>query len=252
MLFNPFEPPAPPATGMAEQDTQIDLGPLPFDTYAPPAPTHDPHLTPEPALTMPAKPSTTRRPTTRPTTRKSTKHPDGRPTPRDPTSQQRLEPTRSPHNEPRTPPSNSTTTSAPSTPRPSLQRPPAPRADLPSTTLSLGSGRSGSISVNISPGTGTWSATGTDRINVDADGSFTINAPRAEPGCPGSARTESGTITITWRGTNAGDGITTKGTSTASGTLPLTVSWDIAKDKGTWVVSPSTTGGGYWSNCSPH
>ncbi|MFI7643419.1 hypothetical protein [Nonomuraea sp. NPDC049400] len=125
-------------------------------------------------------------------------------------------------------------------------RPPAPAARLSDSSISLGTSRSGSFSVNISPGSGTWVATDTSHIEVSPNGSFTVNAPRSEPGCAGTSRTASETITISWNGTNSADG-----TTTARGTLTLTVSWEITQDKGYWVTSSTVTGGGYWSNCSP-
>ncbi|MEV1174927.1 hypothetical protein [Nonomuraea sp. NPDC049784] len=90
------------------------------------------------------------------------------------------------------------------------------------------------------------SATGTHDITVAGD-TLTVDAPAPTPGCLGPARTDSGTLTITWTGINRGDGNTTSGTTTGGGTLTTTVTWTVVDDEGDIVVEPSD--GSYSSNC---
>ncbi|MGW5687219.1 MFS transporter [Nonomuraea sp. NPDC003754] len=125
-----------------------------------------------------------------------------------------------------------------------LPAPPPPQASA-SGGGSLGSGRSGNISVTISPGTGTWSASGSGPISVSGN-TFTVSTPVSKPGC-GGPTTESGTITISWQASNTGDGTSTSGTTSESGTLSLPVSWTVEADKGYQYETPSGT---KWSNCN--
>ncbi|MFD0479907.1 hypothetical protein ACFQ0B_76035 [Nonomuraea thailandensis] len=126
-----------------------------------------------------------------------------------------------------------------------------PTASLSPSSLSLGSGRSGSFALLCSTGTcSITSASGTNGIAVSAT-RISVSAPASRPGC--TTVTESGTATIVWSGTTTGDGRTTDGTTTASGTLTLTISWTVKADKGDWIPTGSVTHGGdrqgHWSNC---
>ncbi|MEV4115979.1 hypothetical protein [Nonomuraea sp. NPDC049695] len=244
LLFNPFGPRLAPTTNAAQHNPQVNLGPLPFDTSAPPIPTGQPRPTLEPVTTSSASPRTA---TTKPATRRPTTRPSSKPTltpvTDDRTIVQQIGPSHGPITGPYPSPSASSSATASATSTPDVPQPLAPTASLSTSLLALGTSRSGSFNVSISPGSGTWSATDTGSIDVDADGSFTVDAPRSEAGCPGASRTAAETVTISWHGNN--------GATTASGTLTLTVSWEITKDKGDWIHSPNAPGGGYWSNCTP-
>ncbi|GAA2702383.1 hypothetical protein GCM10010412_100410 [Nonomuraea recticatena] len=247
LLFNPFGSQQAPTSTAAQLDPQIDLGPLPFDSFAPPVPTGEvaqPRLTPLPS-SSPSPPAVPAQQARRHPTAKPSIKPTRKDAPDDLNVVQPIGPSHGPFARSDT---HSSSRSSATTPPPAstsvLPRPPS--ASLSASSIHLGTDRSGSFNVSISPGSGTWSASGNSHINVDTNGSFTVDAPQSEPGCLSASRTASGIITVSWRGTNTGSGSTTD----ASGTLTLTVSWTIAKDRGYWVSSP-TTGGGYWSNCSP-
>ncbi|GAA0912065.1 hypothetical protein [Nonomuraea longicatena] len=132
---------------------------------------------------------------------------------------------------------------------PPLPKPPPPTARLSSSSASLGSGRSGSLSLDCTGSCQITSASGSNGISVSGS-SYSVSAPTSRPGCPGPDSTESGTISVSWSGTTTGNGTTTEGTATGGGTLTMSVSWTVARDKGTYV--PDMNGGGYWSNCGPN
>ncbi|MFG1943350.1 hypothetical protein [Nonomuraea sp. NPDC048826] len=130
-----------------------------------------------------------------------------------------------------------------------LPEPAAPSARLSPAGISLGQLRTGSFTLKISPGRGrVIAASASDEIIVEGT-RFTVAAPLSRPGC--SPSNGAGTITLTWRATHTGDGRTSSGTTTASGTATLRVSWTVAADKGTWMPTGSyvNDGQGHWSNC---
>ncbi|MEV4841026.1 hypothetical protein AB0K05_41450 [Nonomuraea sp. NPDC049486] len=132
-----------------------------------------------------------------------------------------------------------------------LPKPAAPSARVFPTGISLGAARTGSFTIEFSPGSGrVVSASASDGMVVDGT-RFIVSAPQAKPGC--SSSRGAGTITLTWRATNTGDGRISAGTTTASGTATVHVSWTIAADKGIWIPTGNHVGDGqgHWSNC-PH
>ncbi|MEU4576134.1 sigma factor-like helix-turn-helix DNA-binding protein [Nonomuraea sp. NPDC023979] len=229
-----------------------DVITLPADPAEP-----DPFLqeppSPDPTSTPPRTTDPTR-PTSKPTSRRATKKNSDRPSTKAPaTHPASSRPVRndSPHDPPAQPSKPATKPSASSTTRSAAQlpRPAAPSAKVSPSSISLGSARSGSFSLSVSPGSGrVLSATSSNGIQVSGS-RFTVSAPQSKPGC--SPSTESGTITLTWSGSNTGDGRTTAGTTDAGGSLSVNVSWTVEADKGIWLSSGPVTNGsrGYWSNC---
>lgn len=129
-------------------------------------------------------------------------------------------------------------------PKPALPKPPPPTASV-SGGGSLGTGRSGSFSLSVSPGSGNITgASASSGISVSGS-SFTITDPTDRPGCTDAEK--SGTITVSWSGSNSGDGTSTEGTTSGSGTLTVSVAWVVKADKGYQVQGPNGTS--YWSNC---
>ncbi|WP_157246200.1 RNA polymerase sigma factor [Nonomuraea typhae] len=185
------------------------------------------------------QPSSTRKPTTKAEDDDGPREPTGRPTTREPVK----EPTRQPERD-----SEKQMKTTQPLAKQALPKPPAPTARLSSASASLGSGRSGSLALDCDGTCQVTSASGSPGISV-AGTTYTVEAPESRPGCPGPPTGESGTVTVSWSGTKTGDGTTTEGTTTGGGTLTLSVSWTVSKDKGTFV--PDMKGGGYWSNCSP-
>ncbi|MFI6292003.1 hypothetical protein ACIBEJ_10495 [Nonomuraea sp. NPDC050790] len=189
-------------------------------------------------------------------TRSSDDSPDP---PREPTTSPTRQPTKQPTKSPTKQPSKQPTkapdrgsakeSAQPMAKKVELPKPPPPSARLSSSSASLGSGRSGSFALDCDGSCKITSASGSNGISVSGS-SYTVGAPASRPGCPGAPTSESGTITVSWSGTRTGDGSSTAGTTSGSGTLTMSVSWTVAKDKGTFV--PDMKGGGYWSNCSPN
>ncbi|MFI6534349.1 PT domain-containing protein [Nonomuraea sp. NPDC050547] len=217
-----------------------------------------PGRTPPPTTsptTNPAEPrdGTTKKPSD---TRSSDDSPDP---PREPTTAPTRQPTRQPTKQPAKQPTKQPTkapdrgpakeSAEPMAKKVELPKPPPPSARLSNASASLGSGRMGSFSLDCEGSCQITSASGSNGISVSGS-SYTVSAPTSRPGCPGAPTTESGTITVSWSGTRSGDGTTTAGTTSGDGTLTMSVSWTVAKDKGTFV--PDMKGGGYWSNCSPN
>lgn len=235
-----------------EADPQVEVPPEDVTTLQPedtPGQRDDTGVPPDgsPTSTPPdARPTRTAPPTSKP----ATSRPTAKPTPSDPGGRKdTAEPKR--NQDPPDPPKQPT--SAPPTKpvakKVELPKPQPPTASLSSSSADLGSGRSGSFSLSCTGSCQVTSASGSNGINVSGT-SYSVDAPPSKPGCPGPATRESGTITVSWSGTATGDGSTTEGTSNGGGTLTLSVSWSVAKDKGVFV--PDMKGGGYWSNCSPN
>ncbi|MFI6603788.1 hypothetical protein ACIBHX_46795 [Nonomuraea sp. NPDC050536] len=114
-----------------------------------------------------------------------------------------------------------------------LPKPATPEASLSPSRLDLGSSRSGSFSLDC-PGAScqVTSASGADGISVSGT-SVSVSAKAPAPDC--HYVVQQGTVTVSWAGTATGDGKTTQGTTSGSGTLTLTVSYK--------AVDPAT--GGY-------
>ncbi|MGI5274156.1 RNA polymerase sigma factor [Nonomuraea sp. CA-218870] len=130
-----------------------------------------------------------------------------------------------------------------------LPEPAAPSARVSPAGISLGQLRTGSFTLKISPGRGrVVSTSASDGIVVDGT-RFTVAAPLSRPGC--SPSNGAGTIMLTWRATNTGDGRTSAGATTTSGTVTIRVSWTVVADKGTWMPTGRyvNDGQGHWSNC---
>lgn len=193
----------------------------------------------------------TGKPTSRPTTKPASKTQTPKPTAGGPSEppHQGDKPTTKPSTKPTAKPT--ATTSADPTKAPPTTKPPLPKPAAPTASVSgggtLGTGRSGSFSLSVSPGTGSITgASGSTGISVSGS-SFTVTAPASYPGCDGP-KTGSGTITVSWAGTNTGDGVATEGTTSGGGSLTLSVSWTVKEDKG-YLVGDGH-GGEYYSNCS--
>ncbi|MFG3440678.1 hypothetical protein ACGF0J_25770 [Nonomuraea sp. NPDC047897] len=135
-------------------------------------------------------------------------------------------------------------------PRPTRQALPRPRppvASLASGTIRLGARRTGTFALACRGGTcRITSVRGSSGIVVSGR-VFRVKAPAARPGCAGPAVRRTGTILVRWTGVARGDGRTTAGTATGGGTLRLRVTWTIARDPGTYMLSEE--GGGTWTNC---
>lgn len=234
-LLHPFTPEPVSTRAATSSTTPFDLGPLPFDT-PPPATTS--------ALEAPATSighSSDRRLRDPITKHRPSSTPDASPTnakgpakavvtPRTSSS-----PTNGHHSVrtwPQTP-----------SPRSTLPAPPRPAARLVPASIALGAARSGTVTVDMWPGYGTWSAEQGEHVTLQSDGTVIVDAPRTRKGCPGQVRTTSETLTVSWRATAHGDGITSTGATHASGTLRLTVSWT--------TVSGNSNGDGYRSRCDP-
>ncbi|MFI7440313.1 hypothetical protein [Nonomuraea indica] len=135
-------------------------------------------------------------------------------------------------------------------PRPTRQALPRPRppvASLSQAAVRLGSRRTGTFALACRGGScRVTSARGSSGIVVSGR-TFRVKAPAALPGCAGPAVTRTGTILVRWTGVARGDGRATAGTATGGGTLRLRVTWTIARDPGTYMLSDE--GGGTWTNC---
>lgn len=130
-----------------------------------------------------------------------------------------------------------------------LPKPAAPSVRVVPANISLGSLRTGSFTLKVSRGSARIvDAFASEGIVVDGT-RFIVSAPLAKPGC--SSSSASGTITLTWRATNTGDGRTSAGTTTATGSATIHVSWTIEADKGIWMPTGQHMGSGqgHWSNC---
>ncbi|MFG1707883.1 RNA polymerase sigma factor [Nonomuraea sp. M3C6] len=125
-----------------------------------------------------------------------------------------------------------------------LPKPAPPVAKVSPSSLSLGSGRTGSFSLSCTGRCEITSATGTDGIAVSGT-SFRVSAPVSRSGC--AARVERGKITVRWAGKATGDGARTGGTTLGKGTLTMSVAWTVAADRGARMLDAQR--GVYWSNC---
>ncbi|GGO81353.1 hypothetical protein [Nonomuraea cavernae] len=208
----------------------------------------------DPVLQEPPSLAPTQTPTSRPATSRTATKPSTHPTVQMAgTPSARIRPSKTggpttptgPHDPPRQP----TTKPSASTTKSQLPQPAAPSARVSPASLNLGSGRTGSVSLDVSPGTGqVVSASGSSGISINGT-RITVSAPREKPGC--ARFTESGTVTLTWSGTSTGDGRITAGTTTGVGTLTVTVTWTVEADQGYWISSGPVYSDrqGHWSNC---
>ncbi|KAB8186249.1 hypothetical protein FH608_046860 [Nonomuraea phyllanthi] len=114
-----------------------------------------------------------------------------------------------------------------------LPEPAPPVARLSPASVSLGSGRTGTISLSCTGKCEITSATGTNGITVSGT-AFTVRAPLSR--CAARPSVERGRITVRWSGRTAGDGKTTGGTSAGHGTLTMKVSWTVAAKDGVRVL----------------
>ncbi|MEV0151888.1 MULTISPECIES: hypothetical protein [unclassified Nonomuraea] len=244
--FSALRPERPTTVTQAAAPRPIETITL-ITTEPPPDPALEEPPTLAPTSTAPS-PRRAIAPTTRPVRKASTHAPSPRPTKKAPTVTASVRPLKT--SGPDEPPRQTTRPRSSSSAK-TLPKPAAPAAAVSPSSVSLGSGRSGSIELSVSPGTGEIvSASGSNGIEVSGT-RFTVSAPEEKPGC--STTTESGTITITWRGTNTGDGRTTTGTTTGGGTLSVSVTWTVQPDKGYWQPTGSVghvgSKDGFWSNC---
>lgn len=131
--------------------------------------------------------------------------------------------------------------------RQALPRPRPPVASLSPASVRLGSRRTGTFALACRGGAcRVTSVRGSSGIVVSGR-TFRVKAPAARPDCAGPAVTRTGTVLVRWTGLARGDGRTTAGTTTGGGTLRLRVTWTIARDPGTYVLTDE--GGGTWTNC---
>ncbi|MGI5288389.1 RNA polymerase sigma factor [Nonomuraea polychroma] len=126
-----------------------------------------------------------------------------------------------------------------------LPRPAPPRARLSPASVWLGSQRTGSFTLSCTGRCSITSAVGGDGIEVSGT-RFRVREPVSRPGCGERATVRRGKIVVQWAGKTTGDGTRTGGTTTAKGTLTLSVSWTVAQDKGVRLLDAD---GVRWSNC---
>ncbi|MFI7642389.1 RNA polymerase sigma factor [Nonomuraea sp. NPDC049400] len=106
-----------------------------------------------------------------------------------------------------------------------LPRPAPPVARLTPSSVSLGSGRTGTFALSCTGSCEITSATGTDGITVSGT-TFKVRAPLSRHGC--SPSVERGKITVRWAGRTTGDGKDTGGTTAGRGALTMSVTWTVA------------------------